>query len=258
MLIDPRLNINDYVNSLPPEEVEQLLDAMYALEDAEKYGKFRALFPPEGPRARDLYQKHLSFFAHGLTYRERCFMAANQIGKTTAGAYEATCHLTGLYPDWWPGKVFKHPIRAWAAGDYNETTRDIVQKELLGDVSWEGSHKGVDGTGMIPQELIGIGPGLLTWKQGVSDLIDTVRIQHVTGGWSLLGLKSYMQGRKSFQGTKQHLIWFDEEPPEDVYNEALIRTATTNGITMLTFTPLSGISEVVQGFLPAGMRPADN
>ncbi len=34
-----------------------------------------------------------------------------------------------------------------------------------------------------------------------------------------------------------------------------IRTATTDGIIMLTFTPLAGMSEVVMGFLPAEMRP---
>jgi phage terminase large subunit-like protein len=36
----------------------------------------------------------------------------------------------------------------------------------------------------------------------------------------------------------------------DVYNEQAIRTATTKGIIMLTFTPLCGLSEVVQQFLP--------
>ncbi len=34
-----------------------------------------------------------------------------------------------------------------------------------------------------------------------------------------------------------------------------IRTATTDGIIMLTFTPLKGMSEVVMGFLPTEMRP---
>ena len=51
------------------------------------------------------------------------------------------------------------------------------------------------------------------------------------------------------------MIWFDEEPPMDVYNEALIRTATLNGIVMLTFTPLMGLSEVVLSFMPADQRP---
>jgi phage terminase large subunit-like protein len=103
---------------------------------------------------------------------------------------------------------------------------------------------------VIPREKIGMDPGQLTWKQGVQDLIDTVKIKHRSGGWSKLGLKSYQQGRGSFEGTAQHVVWDDEEPPEDVYGEQIIRTATTGGILMLTFTPLEGMSEVVQRFLP--------
>jgi phage terminase large subunit-like protein len=56
-------------------------------------------------------------------------------------------------------------------------------------------------------------------------------------------------------GTSQHGIWMDEEPPQDVYGECLIRTATSNGIVMLTFTPLEGMSEVVMSFLPEMMVP---
>jgi len=39
-------------------------------------------------------------------------------------------------------------------------------------------------------------------------------------------LKSYDQGRESFQGTEQHVIWLDEEPPLPIYVEALTRTMT--------------------------------
>jgi phage terminase large subunit-like protein len=52
------------------------------------------------------------------------------------------------------------------------------------------------------------------------------------------------------RGTAQHVIWDDEEPPIDVYNEQVIRTATTRGIIMVTFTPLEGMSDVVRQFLP--------
>ena len=171
-----------------------------------------------------------------------------------AGGYEMTCHVTGMYPEWWEGKRFDRPVRAWVAGKTNETTRDIVQTTLLGSPHTIGSRKRFDGTGVIPGHLI----GAITWKQGVPDLADTVRILHVpTGGYSTLGIKSYQQGRGSFEGTTQHAIWFDEEPPEDVYGEALIRTATTDGIILLTFTPLEGLSKVVLSFLPRDMRPYD-
>lgn len=202
--------------------------------------------------ARHKYAKHLEFFEKGALNRERCFMAGNRIGKTfSAGGYETSCHLTGLYPDWWTGRRFQHPISAWAAGDTYETTRDILQLTLLGEVSYSGARKVMDGRGVIPGNLLG-DP---TWRSGVQNLVDTIPVKHVSGGRSWLSLKSYDQGRKAFQGTGRHLIWFDEEPPMEVYGEALIRTATLDGITMLTFTPLSGLSEVVLSFMPADQRP---
>ena len=49
----------------------------------------------EGPLRRELYPKHLSFFAAGAEYRERLFIAGNRVGKTTVGGFEVACHLTG-------------------------------------------------------------------------------------------------------------------------------------------------------------------
>ncbi len=201
---------------------------------------------------RELYPKHLEFFKAGAIYRERCLMAANRVGKTLGGGgYETSCHLTGLYPDWWEGRRFTSPTRVWAAGRTNETTRDIIQATLLGEVAHRGARKVMSGVGVVPGALLG-DP---TWKQGVQDLVDTIKVRHVSGGWSSLGLKAYNQGRGSFEGTAQHVIWLDEEPPMDVYGECLIRTATTNGVIMLTFTPLEGMSQVVLQFMPAEFRP---
>src|SRR5690606_23289145 len=120
------------------------------------------------------------------------------------------------------GRRFAHPVSAWAAGDTYETTRDIIQLTLLGEIAYEGNRKIVDGRGIVPGDLL----GEITWRQGVANLVDTIKVRHVSGGWSVLGLKSYDQGRKAFQGTGRHIIWLDEEPPMDVYNECLIRTAT--------------------------------
>jgi phage terminase large subunit-like protein len=246
------------------EQIMPMLELVEQDKQAERFGKFRNMFPDEtrvvGDSiyfARHLYPKHLEFFRVGAGWRERCAMAANRVGKTFGmGGYEMACHLTGDYPKWWEGKRFRHPVRAWACGKTNETTRDIVQNVLLGDITFDGPRKVVDGSGIIPREKIGLGLGDLGWKQGVADLIDTIKIRHASGGWSKLGLKSYQQGRGAFEGVAQHVIWDDEEPPIDVWSEQLIRLATTKGILMLTFTPLEGISEVVQQFLPAEMRPA--
>jgi phage terminase large subunit-like protein len=242
---------------LTPAERRRREDLLAALQEQHRRASqrlFYRMFPDEDTKqpdgstfhSRAKYPKHMDFISAGAQYRERGFIAANRIGKTRLGSYETTAHLTGQYPHWWNGKRFSGPIRAWAAGKTNETTRDVVQKELLGEVVFLGGRKGFSGTGMIPGDRI----GAVTWKQGVADLADTVKVKHVSGGWSTLGLKSYQQGRGSFEGTAQHLIWTDEEPPLDVYGEMLIRTATTGGIVMLTFTPLDGISETVRQFMP--------
>jgi phage terminase large subunit-like protein len=181
----------------------------------------------------------MEFFSAGAKYKERLFMAANRVGKTTAGAYEVSYHLTGNYPEWWKGKRFEGPIEVWACGSTTETTRDIVQRELFGSIN-------AIGTGMIPGESI---IGKPRPRSNVSDGLEKAWVQHASGGFSQVALKTYAQGRSSFEGTAKHVIWCDEEPPLDCYTEMLFRTATTRGIVLTTFTPLQGMSDVIKSFL---------
>lgn len=241
------------VAGLDARTVDLIIEEIIEEEDRIKFHRLETLFPEFGPLRRELYPKHLEHFAAGLKYRERLFLAANRIGKTVAGAVETTFHLTGKYPKWWPGKRFDHPIRAWVAGDTNETTRDILQLELLGEITYRDNRKVLDGSGLIPRDRVG-DP---TWKQGVPNLVDQIPIDHISGGQSLLGFKSFDQGRRAFQGTAKHWIWLDEECPEDVYGECLIRTATTGGQIITTFTPMNGLTPLVLGFLPDDLRPSD-
>lgn len=237
---------------LKDSQIRDLLRKYRIAKLREQRRKAWTYFPETGPLRRELYKKHMEFFEAGATYRERCFMAGNRTGKTISGAFESVLHLTGLYDDiapWWCGRRFTEPVRGWASGKTNETTRDILQAKLFGEIAYSNGRKTVTGTGLIPGDLIGD----ITWKQGVSDFIDTAKIKHVTGGWSTLGLKSYQQGRGSFEGTEQHFVWLDEEAPLSIYGECLIRTATTNGLVMLTFTPLEGCTETVLQFLPEGV-----
>lgn len=245
---DPRL-----LRGVPKDRLDRFAMLLREKQKRQAQRQFFNLFPEETTTGLDgivihsrlLYPKHMEFFLAGAAYRERCFMAANRVGKTVAGAYECTCHLTGLYPAWWEGRRFEHPIRCWAVGETDETTRDIVQLAMFGDVGFENGRKTLSGKGMVPGYVI----GRPVWKRGTEDLLDTVMIKHVSGGWSKLGFKSYKQGRSAFQGTSQHLIWLDEECPRAVYDECLIRTTTVNGIIILTFTPLEGLTETVMQFM---------
>jgi phage terminase large subunit-like protein len=226
---------------------EEQLEAIRIHDELErrKAGrKITTYYPDTGPLRRELYPRHLEFFRLGATKRERLFLAANRVGKTEgAGGFELVCHLTGRYPPWWNGRRFNKPNAWWAAGDTRETVRDILQRKLLG-------KPGEEGTGLIPRDYIErTAPGF------IPDAKQAVWVKHISGGISVVQFKSYDQGREAFQGTEQDGIWLDEEPPVDVYTECLLRTMTNNGLVMLTFTPLRGMSEVVLAFLPGGAIP---
>ena len=208
--------------------------------------KISTLFPEDGRLSRYEYKKHMEHFEQGARYRERLLIAANRVGKTVAGGYETVLHLTGDYPGWWKGKRFDSQISAWAAGDTGETVRDIIQFELFGPFDDIG-------TGLIPGKLI---EGY-TRRSGIPDAIQSAGVKNVSGGISKIGLKSYDQKRKSFQGTSKEVIWLDEESSMEIYTECLLRTMTTEGLMILTFTPLLGISDVVKAFLPGGKLASD-
>ena len=184
------------------------------------------------------YTKQKEFHALSKNKRERLLRAGNQNGKTFAGGNEVSYHLTGLYPDWWEGRRFERPIVAWAGSDTGETTRDNPQRALIGIV-------GEIGTGSVPKRLI-VDRKL---ARSVADGLDYVKIKHVSGGLSTLRFKNYEQGRRKWQGPPVDLVWFDEEPPQDIYSEGLARTIATGGMVFTTFTPLLGMSSVVMRFL---------
>ena len=213
--------------------LHQNLKALEALSYRKNFWKIEFFKP---------YPKQQAFFSLGATKRERLFMAGNQLGKTYAGAFECACHLTGIYPEWWTGRRFTKPVRAWAAGESSVLVRDTQQKLLCGEAGVDSAF----GTGLIPKELFVDKPSL---ARGVTDAYDTIQVKHVSGGVSVLRFKSYEQGREKFQGETIDFFWGDEEPDEKVYSEMLTRITATKGMGYITFTPLKGMSRVVTRYL---------
>lgn len=188
------------------------------------------------------YPKQLEFHTNGKTWRERLLMAGNQLGKTWSAAFETAMHLTGRYPDDWPGRVWQRGVSGWAAGETTEVTRDSLQLLLLGKLEHIG-------TGAIPRDAIKD----RSMKRGVVDAVDTLAIKHggggdVQAGESYLTIKSYDQGREKFQAATLDFVWLDEEPDLDIYTESLTRTNATDGMVYMTFTPLKGMSSTVKRY----------
>jgi phage terminase large subunit-like protein len=192
------------------------------------------------------YPKQREFHAAGKIKRERLLRAGNQNGKSYCIGAEAAYHLTGLYPDDWGGRRWMRPVVVWASGETAEATRDNPQRVLLG-------LPGEEGTGAIPKRCLG-GEGMYGMASGTADLYDFIRIKHFANGrhdgWSMLRFHYYAQGRRKWQGPPVDFVWFDEEPPEDIYDEGLARTIATGGMAAMSFTPLMGMSKVVMRFIP--------
>ena len=245
------------LRSLPKGQLSALLaaasekDRLALLADLDAYEaiqsrtKFYRMFPDTGELRRDLYKHHTQFFADGSWARARAFIGGNGTGKTEAGAYETTCHLTGIYPEWWTGYRFNRPIQAWAGGDTTKTVRDIIQKKLFG----AADHRtDAFGTGVVPGVLI----GKVVPSNQLAGLVDKVTVRHVSGRWSTLQFKSYDQGRQVWQGEDTHWIWLDEQVEMDIYEECFsrFRGSAEDGRLILTFTGLKGATDVVLKFLP--------
>jgi phage terminase large subunit-like protein len=224
------------LSSLTTVEKQELLDLLELKQARKDQNKLYAYAP---------YPRQMEFHAAGAYEGviDRLLMAGNQQGKTWSAGFETAMHLTGDYPDWWKGKRFDEPTVGWAAGVTGESTRDNPQRILLG-------RPGQWGTGSIPADRI---LGITRKAHGVPDSVDSVKVRHASGGTSIVFFKAYEQGREKWQGETLHWVWFDEEPPSDIYAEGKTRTQAGDGgkggITYITFTPLLGMSEVVRRFL---------
>lgn len=226
--LDPNV-VYRWVDSLSDEQLDAQWARLNTQELFEKWWRYE----PYGPQSE--------FHALGRTHRERLFMAGNQLGKTTAGAFEIVCHLIGYYPPWWKGRVWNTPTRWWAAGETGETTRDSIQTLLFGP----HDQPDMQGTGLIPLECI-----VDTSRVGnPSDAIDTATLMHSSGNPGSLAFKTYGKGRSRWQSVTIDGVWYDEEPPAEVYSEGITRTNVGLGSIMVTFTPLRGVSNVVKEFI---------
>lgn len=186
----------------------------------------------------DPYPKQREFHDNGATYKERILLAGNRLGKTYSAGMEVAMHLTGEYPQWWKGRRFSRPIRVWVGSVSAELCRDGAQRILLGPVNRPG-------TGTVPRDRI----VKTKLARGVPDAVESVVVQSIYGHTNLAVFKSYKDGREAWQADEIDVVWLDEEPPFDVYIEALTRTNNTKGTVFLTFTPLLGMSQVVTRYL---------
>ena len=161
--------------------------------------------------------------------------------NTVASTYETAYHLTGRYPKNWKGKRWDKPIIAMCSGESWEQVAKTLQSKLLGCDDIKQSYK--LGTGSIPLECI----DEKSYRTDGANVL-SIEIWHESGGKSKLYFSNYTQQVRHLQGFELDLVVLDEQPPDEIFSELVVRTAQRNGQVLCSFTPLKGMSGLVRKF----------
>ena len=205
----------DNLAHLTTDAKQALEDYVIELADDMRYNQLKYFRP---------FEHQLKFFKTGTNDR-RGILAANRIGKTVSTCYETACHLTGRYPDWWPGKRFDKPVNVMMAGEGWQQVALVLQNEMLGtnDVKITESI----GSGMLPRETIVFD----TMRNDGANCMG-LEVRHRSGSNSYLLFANYTQEVRQMQGFKLNLAIFDEQPPDDFFSE--IVTVSYTHLTLPT------------------------
>ncbi|MBO4594359.1 MAG: terminase family protein [Clostridia bacterium] len=169
--------------------------------------------------------KHLKQVAfHKCQKRNRWVFGGNRSGKTECGAVETVYMARGVHPY----RKNKKDVFGWVVSLSTQVQRDVAQAKVLHYLN--------------PSWIAGI--TMLSGKKDSAEygVIDQILIKNVFGGISVIGFKSCDQGREKFQGSSLDFIWFDEEPPQDVYEECKMRVFDKKGDIFGTMKPLKGLT----------------
>lgn len=180
-----------------------------------------------------IHKKQMDF--HRCPKKNRWVFGGNRTGKTECGAVETVWLLRGIHPF----RQNRKNVSGWVVSVSYEVQREVAQQKILSYLSPEWISDIVMQSGRKDNPHNGV--------------IDTIEIKNVFGGTSRLSFKSADQGREKFQGASLDFVWFDEEPPKDIYEECLMRVLDRKGDLFCTMTPLKGLSWVYDEiFLNAG------
>ena len=199
-------------------------DIVYSLINIEQELEYRKNLPIFLYNNGEVVHKKQVLF-HKCLKRNRWVFGGNRSGKTECGAVEVVYLALGIHP-YRKNKV----TEGWVVSLSRQVQRDVAQKKILDYLPEENIEKIV----------------MLTGGQGSAEsgVIDFILVKSELGGLSKIGFKSCDQGREKFQGTSLDYVWFDEEPPYEIYQECRMRVLDRCGDIFGTMTPLKGLTWV--------------
>lgn len=173
-----------------------------------------------------IHKKQVAF--HKCQKRNRWVFGGNRSGKTECGAVECVYMARGIHPY----RENRKDSVGWVVSLSGQVQRDVAQKKILHYLrrDWIEEVVMLSGRKDAPE----------------SGIIDFIRVKNIFGGVSVIGFKSCDQGREKFQGASLDYVWFDEEPPKDIYLECRMRVMDKKGDIFATMTPLKGLTFVYE------------
>lgn len=204
-----------------PEELS-LSDMFETLSDA----LFKQAAEPN-MHAYSPHQKQELF--HANPANGRLYIGGNRSGKTVGGVIEDLWYVTR-----------RHPYR-----------RIPADTEIRGRVLGDGFDNGTINQVLIPAFKRWVIPSDLINGSWEDSWVEREKKLTLENG-SFIEFKSYDQEIQKHAGTSRHFIHFDEEPPQNIYIENLLRIVDINGSWWMTMTPLNGMNWVYDElYIPA-------
>jgi len=197
------------------ENTEKLLDGLIRVERA-----LRERLAADGLRSYKPTVKQEAF--HKSLCRSRWVFGGNRSGKSECGAAEAVWLARGCHPY----RPNKPDADVWVVSLSAQVQRDVAQRKILKYISKNWIADAVMAAGSRDRMDSGV--------------IDFISIKNVSGGTSRIGFRNCEQGREKFQGVSLDAVWFDEEPPREIYEECRMRVMDRKGGLWCTMTPLKG------------------
>ena len=173
-----------------------------------------------------VHVKQMEF--HRCPLKNRWVFGGNRSGKTECGAVESIWLALGEHPY----KPNRQDVQGWVVSLSRQVQRDVAQAKIL---RYLPSRR--------IEDIV-----MVSGKKGSPEygVIDHIVVRNAFGGLSKIGFKSCDQGREKFQGASLDFVWFDEEPPEEIYDECRMRVFDRGGYIFGTMTPLKGLTWVYE------------
>jgi len=212
------------LQNLPPLEQLVALNALDKRRREENYVKYWTSIP-EQEAIFDQFTRDIKVFG---------VLGGNRSGKTEVGAFISVAWALGKgyfkdepafkYVD--PLPIPDPPCTIWVVGLDFPTLRDVIWGEKL--------RFGKNHSPLVPKD------GTVVTRTN-----DAEFLIHFANGSKIVG-KSAESGREKFQSASVDLVWIDEEPEAEIFDECYQRTADCAGKILLTLTPLTDIASGVR------------